>query len=71
MTGAALDEDTNATVAFAYADSELSWQLHHILDEGEEHLEIIGTPPVPIAPLIEDAREAALNTVATPSLISR
>jgi len=56
VTGAALDENTNTTVAFAYADSELSWQLLYILDEGDEHLEVKGTPPVPIAPLIEDAR---------------
>ncbi len=45
----AVEEHSMATMASGWSNGVQTWKVEHILDEGDEHLNIEGTPPEPFA----------------------
>lgn len=59
LVGCTARESANASRAFLYRESMLKWEVAHVLDEGRDHLSVVGNAPPSTSALMSAARQEA------------
>lgn len=61
VVGCSEYESVNTSLAFCYSESQLKWQVSHVLDEGFDHLATEGNPPQSTASMLAQAKKEGLQ----------
>lgn len=59
VVGCSEYDSVNSSLAFQFRNGEMAWHVFHVLDRGDDHLEIEGKPPRSAKALLKEAKRVA------------